>query len=445
MRAVSRKLLTLALLAWLAIAVTSLVTGPALGHDEAAFGIAARGDGPAWLYRSTGVIWLAKLGVALGGGDVAMRLASVLLGLGLVVATWLVGSRLSPRAGGWAALVVAGAHPMALRSAELIGDLPATACVLAGIAVMAGELSRPEVDGGPRWRLVWVAPLFALGFYFRYGSAPVIAIAAVAALALWPRRILRAPVVATVGLFALLLAPHAIESLRATGSLFGILEVSSKMPRRAYVGEGLVTYLTSNPFRFYGALVAPLAIAGLAGLARPTRIRVFLVAIALGQLVAIGLQSHAQPRYVFVATTLLVAVGVDVVTGVPWQRWLARTGAALVGLAWLAALAITVPYNRWLAGERAPLMAAATAIAADGAGPCTFACRVVTQLSWYTGCEGLLLRDVAALPRMTAARSYVVSIPHGLIDLAPIAAQQGAIATVLPTGDDRAHVWRLSR
>ena len=446
----SRKLLILALLAWLAIAVTSLCTGPPLGHDEAAFGIAARGDGPAWLYRSTGVIWLAKVGVALGGGEAAMRLASVLLGLGLVLATWLVGSRLSPsgeasrssRAGGWAALVIAGAHPMTLRSAELIGDLPATACVLAGIALMAGELSR---DAGPRWRLLWIAPLFALGFYFRYGSAPVIAIAAVAAVLLWPRRILRAPVIASVALFALLLAPHAIESLRATGSLLGILEVSSRMPRRAYVGEGLVTYLTSNPFRFYGALVAPLAVAGLAALARPTRIRVFFVAIAVGQLVAIGLQSHAQPRYVFVATTLLVAVGVDAVTSVPWQRWLQHTGAALVGLAWLAALAFVVPYNHWLAGERAPLMAAARAIEADGTGPCAFACRVVTQLSWYTRCDGVLLREVAALPSLALPRSYVVSIPHGVIDVAPIAAQQGAAATGLPTGDDRAHAWRLSR
>jgi hypothetical protein len=360
----------------------------------------------------------------------------------MVVAAWLVGSRLSPRAGGWAALVIAGAHPMVLRSAELIGDLPATACVLAGIAIMAGELSR---DGGPRWRIVAVAPLFALGFYFRYGSAPVIAIAAVAALLLWPRRVLCAPVVVTVLAFAALLAPHAIESLRATGSLFGILEVSSKMPRRAYVGEGLVTYLTSNPIRFYGGLVAPLLVVGLAGLARPTRIRMFYGAIALAQIVAIGLQSHAQPRYVFVATVLLVAIGVDVITGIAWKPWLQRTGVALVGLAWLAAATIVVPYDQWLAGERAALVAAARTIEADGTGDCVFACRVVTQLLWYTRCEGQLLRDVDRLPRLTAPRVYAVSVPHAVIDVAPIAAQQGAVAVELPTGNERAHVWRLSR
>lgn len=441
----NRTLLALALLAWLAIAVTSLVTGPPLGHDEAAFGVAARGGGAAWLYRSTGVIEVAKLGVALGGSEVAMRFASVWLGLGVVAATALAGSRLSVKTAGWAALVVAGTHPMTLRASELIGDLPATACVLAGIAMMAGELSR---DDGPRWRIVWTAPLFAAGFYFRYGSAPIVAIAAGAALILWPRRLVRAPVIATVGLFAVLLAPHAIESLRATGSLFGILEVSSKMPRRAYVGEGLVTYLTSNPFRFYGALAAPLAVVGLVGLARPTRIRVFYAAVALGQLVAIGLQSHAQPRYVFVATTLLVVSGVDVVTRVAWKPWLQRTGVALVALAWLAALILVVPYNRWLAGERGALLASAETIerdGGDGAMPCTFTCRVVTQLLWYTRCGGVLLRDVSRLPPLVAPRSYVVSVPHGVVDVAPIAAAQGAKAIELPTGHERAHVWRLSR
>jgi 4-amino-4-deoxy-L-arabinose transferase-like glycosyltransferase len=438
---VSRKLLVLALIAWLAIAVTSLVIGPPLGHDESAFGVAARGGGAAWLYRSTGVIWIAKIGLALGGSEVAMRLASVLLGLGVVVAAWMIGSRLSPKAGGWAALVVAGAHPMALRSAELIGDLPATACVLAGVAIMAEELTRDT----PRWRLVWIAPLFALGFYFRYGSAPVIAIAAVAALLIWPRKIFKAPVVVAVLAFFALLAPHAIESMRETGSLFGILEVSSKMPRRAYVGEGLVTYLTSNPFRFYGGIVAPLIVAGLVALVRPTRTRLFFGAIAIGQIVAIGLQSHAQPRYVFVATTLLVALGVDVVTGIPWKPWLARIGMGLVGLAWLATLIISVPYNRWLASERAPLLASAAAIDGDGTDACVFACRVVTQLLWYTPCDSVLLRDVSRLPQLVAPRSYVVSVPHGIVDIAPIAAHEGAKAIEVPTGNDRAHVWRLSR
>src|SRR5215467_12998002 len=147
-----RRLLYAALVAWSIVAIISLVVGPPLGHDESAFASVARGTAPAWLYRSTGVIAIAKFGVALGGSELALRLASVVLGLGVVLAVWAVGrAAFDERIGAWAAAVIIGAHPMALRSTELIGDLPATACLLAGIAILTGELKR---DDGPRWRLV---------------------------------------------------------------------------------------------------------------------------------------------------------------------------------------------------------------------------------------------------------------------------------------------------
>lgn len=436
----SRKLLWIALAAWLVIAIASLISGPPLGHDESAFAVSARGGGPVWLYRSTGLIWIAKLGILLGGGDIAMRIASVILGAGIVAAAYLAGLQLSEKAAGWSALVIAGAHPMVLRSSELIGDIPAAACVVAGVALFAGELQR-----GPRWRVLWIAPLFAAGFYIRYGSGPVIAMAVAAALILWPRRVFSRQVLAAGALLALLLAPHFISSLRETGSLFGILEVSSKMPRRAYVGEGLVTYLTSNPFVFYGGLVAPLLLCGLARLFRPNRIVLMYGAVAVGQLVAIGIQSHAQPRYVFVATALLVVLGVDLIANVAWKPWLARTGVALVGLAILASLIIVVPHNRWLANERAPLLAAARTIDADGTETCKIACVVVPQLEWYTPCEVFMLRNVAAVPQLVAPRIYVVSVPHAIVEVGPIADEQHAHAQPLDTRNDRARVWRISR
>ena len=55
-----------------------------------------------------------------------------------------------------------------------------------------------------------------------------------------------------------------------------------------------MTYLTSNPLRFYGALVAPLAVVGLGGLvglARPTRLRLFYGAIVLTMVAGASLQS----------------------------------------------------------------------------------------------------------------------------------------------------------
>src|SRR5258706_386319 len=188
-----RRLLAWALVVWCVLALLGLVLGPTLGHDEAAFALAARGEAPPaeWLYRSDGTIAIARLGIALGGAPWQLRLASTLLGPLVVIAVYAVGrAAFSARTGAWAAAVIAGAHPMVLRNAELLSDLPATACVLGGIAVLVGELER---DGGPRWTVVAAAPLFAGAFYVRYGSAPVVAFAIAAAGLVWGRSVVRRP------------------------------------------------------------------------------------------------------------------------------------------------------------------------------------------------------------------------------------------------------------
>ncbi|HEX3761964.1 MAG TPA: hypothetical protein VHW23_24860, partial [Kofleriaceae bacterium] len=151
------RLLAAAVAAWLAVAALGVALGPPLGHDEAAFAIVVRGDPRAgvWLYRSDGTVALARLGIALGGADWQLRLPGALLGVAIVVAAFAVGrAAFSARTGAWAAALVAGAHPMALRSGQLLGDLPAAAALLGGIAVLAGELERAgQLGGGPRWRI----------------------------------------------------------------------------------------------------------------------------------------------------------------------------------------------------------------------------------------------------------------------------------------------------
>lgn len=143
----TRRLLLAALAGWLAVAVIGLVLGPPLGHDEAAFAVAARGDAPGagWLYRSEGTVAIARIGVALGGAEWQLRLASAVLGAAIVVATFAVGraafcapigAQTGAETGAWAAALVAGAHPMALRSAQLLSDLPAAAAVLGGLAIL---------------------------------------------------------------------------------------------------------------------------------------------------------------------------------------------------------------------------------------------------------------------------------------------------------------------
>ncbi len=439
-----RRILLLAIAAWLVVAVVALVANPPLGHDEAAFAAAARGDAPAWLYRSQGVIALARIGIWLGGSDLALRIVPTLLGVGVVLGTFAVGrAAFSSRTGAWAAAVIAGAHPMLMHGSELIGDLPATACVLAGIAILIGELDR---IGGPRWRLVAAAPAFAAAFYFRYGSAPVIALVGVAAVVIWWRPLLARPAraLATVATLAALLAPHIIHSLSATGSTLGILSASAAMPRREYIGEGLVTYVTAIPFAFYGAIVAPAMIAGLVAIARPPerwRPTAFLAIVALGQIIVLGLESHAQPRYVFVATALLVVLGVDALL-----RYLPqasrRLGPGLVALAWLGMAIAVVPLARYLTRQRGPLSRAAAAVSTDVAGrPCVIAARDAPELIWATGCKVVIAtRPYRPLP--ADRLRYVVSVPHAAVDVAPIAEAEHATARPLFAGDGAA-AWRL--
>lgn len=437
-----RRLLGAAVLAWATVAAMNLLAGPPLGHDEAAFAVVARGDGPSWVNRSRGVIALARLGLALGGAEWQLRLASAIVGLGVVLAVYAVGrAAFDARTGAWAAAVIAGAHPMVIRSAELLGDLPATAGVIAGAAVLTGELERP---GGPRWRIALAAPAFAAAFYVRYGSAPVIAIAGIAALALWwrPIRARPLPVVATAALFAALLVPHALHSLHATGTVLGVLHWSAGTPRLAYPGEGLVTYLTSNPFAYYGALVAPVMAAALVGLARTFRSRPpwFLASIALGQLLAIGIESHGQPRYVFIAVALLVVLGVEAARALARPR----VALALVAAAWLGVAIACIPYDRAIAHSRATITAAAAAIHADHrAGTCEVIAPLAPQLWWYTRCRITRLEDVVPSTLAPDHDRYVVSTPYAPLDGTAFAAAHGVTPVELPTGNDRAHVWAI--
>jgi len=428
------------MLAWAVIAVMNLVAGPPLGHDEAAFANLARGAADTWLYRSRGTARLAELGFALGGADWQLRLASAVVGLAMVLAVFAVGRAVfGARTGAWAAAVIAGAHPMVVRSAELLGDLPATAAVVLGVAVLAGELGR---TGGPRWRVALAAPAFAAAFYLRYGSAPVIAIAGLAALALWWRPIAARPwpIVVTGAGFVVLMVPHALHSLAATGSVFGVLRVSSGVPRRAYLGEGLVTYLTSNPFVYYGALVAPLMIAAFGGLGRTLRSRgaALLAIVAVGQLIAIGVQSHAQPRYVFVAVALLVVLGVEAVR--PFAR--PRLALAAVGAAWLGVAVAMIPHDRAITRSRGTILAAAAAIVADHrTGPCTVIAQKVPQLMWYTHCDGELTRTADLAARAPGRSRYLVSTPYTPLDGPAFAASHGVAVVELPTGSPLARVW----
>jgi hypothetical protein len=412
-------LLVAGLVAWTASTAIAWLAGPPLGHDEAQYTLDGKdlleGREPRWFYLSPGTSLLAVPGILAGGGEIALRLPAFVLGIGFVLATAALAWRCFGAAtAGWVVAVLAGMRSYARLGGELLSDLPATACLLAATAVLAVEVTREE---GPRWRTLLAAPLLAAALYLRYGSCVPIAILGAASLGFGLRSIARrpAPVVAAAALFLLLLAPHAWRAIETTGSPLGILLDSKSVTPRDGLADGLVAYVTVNPFLAYGALAPPLLLAGLLAIARFRERRTALLwTIAVTDIVAIGLISQAQIRYIAYGTALLVVLGVDVL-----RRWIeARAPRARTALGAAAAVAIAASWvlvaraqlrmpARRIATTRSTLDAAA-AIRADAAGaPCQLVGRDYTQLEWYSGCRSSTW-PWAALGR---DRIYVVVAP----------------------------------
>lgn len=388
--------------AWVVSAVIGWAVAPSLGHDEAQYALSAKdlisGGEPRWFYVSRGMSYLAAPGVLAGGSDLAMRLAPLVASLGFAAAAWWCARALCGSAtAAWSLAVLAASTYHVEQSSELLSDLPAAACLLAAMALLAGELGRERV----RWRIVWIAPLFAGAFYIRYASCVPIAFACVAWVVLGGRAMLRRPwpLVAAALVFVLLWVPHLLESQRTTGSPFGIL-LDSRGPASRGRGpdEPWFPYFATNPVRSYGLALVPVLAAGLlAWLPRSARgdRRIWFAAItALASIVVLGWVGVMQPRYVVFPVTLLAILGVDVVRRLvaprpPRQRYVI---AAVAGLALVIATGYVTSVQARRGARRARSMdrelAAAQAIRADrapGAG-CVVATDSYTQLEWYTGC-----------------------------------------------------------
>lgn len=440
----SRQLVLAALVIWCTCVGLMWWMASPLTGDEAAYALLARERGEGWLYRPIGFVAFARLGIAVGDSEHALRLPSALVACGLIPAVYAVGRTLGPWVGAWAAAVIAGTHTFVLRGPALLTDLPSTICVLATIAIVIGELDRA---GGPRYRLVLVAPLLAAAFYLRYGSAPTIAILIIAACAVWWRSILARPgpvIVSAVVLIALVV-PFLVYSQRTTGSITGIITLASEVAGRRYIGHGLVIYLISNPFLYHGVLATPVVLAGILGIARPPMQRQrarFLSIVAVGQFVAIGLISHANARFIFLAIIGFVVLGVDAIMRViatrpDLERRAVRISAVAVAVAWLGILVAIVPVQRHLQRGLVEVVAAGHAIRADAAGrPCTVIARAVPQIMWYSGCASAKPpRGVEVLPPLPQGhRIYAASVPRRSIDGARVAQLAGAEPIVLSPG-----------
>ncbi len=409
---------------WLAIAAMVWLSAQPLGHDEAQYAIAAQdvldGTPARWGYLSVGMNALALPGVLAGGGELALRLPALVTGLlSVLAAAWVARGAFGDAAAAWTVAVLAASYAVVRRAAELLSDLPATGCLLAGTAIVVTELAR---EPAPRWRLVAAAPCLAAAFYLRYGSVLAIAAIGVAAIVVGWRAVLRRPSIAaaTIALFALLLVPHLLAARAATGSALGILRMSSDTLGDAYVGQSLVTYATSNPFVYYGVVTAPVMLAGLAAIRRYRERRVLLLwLIAVLDIVLVGLTPVAQSRYIFLGIVLLVILGVDELH----RLVTARGAAARRALGWAAAAAVTASWvivvvsMQRLADSRARRSAgtyAAIAAIRDDArdAPCEVMGRRSTQLQWYTGCIAVYYPTVETLAHKRVYLVYEPGAPH---------------------------------
>jgi 4-amino-4-deoxy-L-arabinose transferase-like glycosyltransferase len=389
-----RALLVAGFVVWLGNAVLHCSTAP-LGHDEARYATDTQellaGHGKRYLYVPVGMNVIAAPGVLAGGDERALRALSLVAGILFLTSAWLLARRAANDAtAAWVVAVLAGALPMIRFSSDLLSDLPSAACLLSAIAILVTELGRPE---GPRYRLVAVAPLCAASFYIRYGSSVTIAAIGLGAVVMGARAIVRRPlpVILTVVVLGGLVLPHVVYSIEKTGKVLGILLMSAGVP--GHPGEGLPEYLTRNPLVMYGPLIAPLMVVGLVPLKRD-RITIGLQVIAVAQIVGLGLTTYAQPRFVFLAATLLVIVGVDtirraVLAASPKVRvWLVAVCIAAVVALWARCLydSLYARSGRFMAN--APAVLAGRVIRSDAHGAdCTVIGHRTSQLNWYSGCR----------------------------------------------------------
>jgi hypothetical protein len=169
---------------------------------------------------------------------------------------------------------------------------------------------------------------------------------------------------------------------------------------------------------------------------------------SLGQLGLLGLQSHAQPRYVFAAVALLAVLGVAAVRRYDAGR--ARTAGpagsrlalALVAAAWLGCLIASAVRNTRIAERRATVTIAAAALRADASGRSCVAFSDAAHyiLEWYARCEAVDSAGSATAALEPGRASYFVSVPYGPRDGAGFA---GRASRELPTGAARGRVWKL--
>jgi hypothetical protein len=367
------------------------------------FGTPSSGWGP---YRPPILSFLATIPMLVTRQEAAFRAITLLFGCLCVVAVWLLGRRLQGVLSGLlAAAIVAVAQPIQIQAGLFLDDVPSAALIVLFLWAVWWVMERPRAGRA----MLWLAPIAAVAFYLRYGSAVVIALIAVTALVLWRRRIAAdwRTAAATAALLVALLVPHFVYSTIVTGTPWGIVIQGDQGARSAYPGAAVAPYLALLPYGLMGPLGAVVAVIGLlAGtmtlvqafrirrLDAPVRAMALLLLPAVGSIIVLGIEIHPEPRYLFLAVILLIVAG-----SISLEQVWGRLRGARFPIGWIAAALVVL----FMAGSVATISGAAAArgvasawlrsggrlIDASSSSDCSVLASDVPLITWYSGCRTL--------------------------------------------------------
>ena len=421
-----------------AVAFLVLVPRGPLGHDESVYAVKGRAwlagtpDSGFGLYRPIGMAVAARIIFQFAEAEFALRIAATLISLGVIVLIWRFGRLLlSPAAGILAAALVASAPSFLRHVPEFLNDISSTAIVLAILMVLWQHF---EGDGRNRMRIAVAAPLGAVGFYLRYGVASTLVVVAVVGAIVWRDRLRTSlqPLIVTTAATAVLVLPHVIYAQAKTGSIVGIMTLSTEAAGRSYVGEGLLTYARWLPDQLAGPLLGGVLMLGIASscytgalvvsnrrVDQRSRSTALLGGVGITNMVLSGVFVHAEQRYVFVSIILLALVGsqaaVDAVSRLVVP--LRRTALAASILVLLAVLGVNTvrahtTFDR-LERTRDVIVAAGDVVnATTGGEDCTVMTSYVPQIAWYSRCAAVGFK-LDALRNGGTAPTYLLIFENG--------------------------------
>ena len=389
--------------------VAGVAVNTAFGYDESVYAVAAR----YWVAGTPTSGWdihrpplpsvIGVLPALLGGQEWQFRLVGAAFGTATVVSTWWLGRLVAGTAVGLvAAVAVAAAASFQRESGVFLTDIPSTLVLLITTGLLWRQLNRP----GPGVGWLWLAPLAATAFYWRYGAVIALVALGIAAIAVGGRRLRDGWrwVGLTLLLLAVLAIPHMVFATAVRGEPWGIV-----LQAGGLVADDrqlpLLEYLSWLPSTLFGPLGGVLAVVAVLVVVvriwRPARRTpppsdpngrfVEFAAIAAGsQLLVYGTLVHAEPRYLIFPMILLVLIGASGVVALAQRVQLpAAVPLALVGSAVMLVLGVleSVGELQQRAASHDWTREVGTTIGAQSAGDCSILTSDAPIMSWYSGCE----------------------------------------------------------